>query len=223
MAPWQWELPWSWDGDWMPIFLMSLLSVCEVLQWKKSDTVFFTCSVRCCPRMLSSTSPLWKCVWRMPWFMKGLGSWKGVKKSALLAQKGTDPRVSGNFSTGTMMVPQNRDTRYARDLSAANSNLELRFCLNSIYLYKYCFGPGALSLAALVGVECLTYRYNILFQVYFWRLLDRYKTLFLEINIQNSEIYIFCLEWYQESLYSLTHCSRDRSCLSFFHTLFFSV
>lgn len=70
--------------------------------------------------------------WRTPQLMVGPRGWKGAKMSALLAQKDTYLRVPGNFSTGTMMVPQNRDTRCVRVLSTANSNLVLRFCLNSI-------------------------------------------------------------------------------------------
>lgn len=54
--------------------------------------------------------------------------------STFLAQKDTDLRMPGNFST--MMVPQSRDAKCMRVLSMANSNLVLRFCLNSIYMYK---------------------------------------------------------------------------------------
>lgn len=119
------------------ITLMALLSFREVLQWKNhTAAVCCTCPMRCCPRVLSSNGQPWKYGWRMPQFMGGLRGWKGAKMSALLAQKDRELRVPGNFSTGTMMVPQNRVIKYVRVLSTANSNLVLRFCLNSIYTYK---------------------------------------------------------------------------------------
>lgn len=119
------------------ITLMALLSVREVLQWKNhTAAVYCTCPMRCCPRVLSSNWQPWIYAWRMPQFMVAPRDWKDAKMSALLAQKDRDLRVPGNFSTGTMMVPQNRDIKYVRVLSTANSNLVLRFCLNSIYTYK---------------------------------------------------------------------------------------
>lgn len=134
-----------------------------------------------------------------------------------------------NRCLGTLTLAlQSREIRWMRHLSTENSNLVLRFCLNSVYTYKNSFGPGALSPPAESGAELLTYKYSLLFQFcflinawqiqnsIFWKSFKSQQWCFSlqkEIYFVQSDTKKLCAHW----------LTIMEGCLSFFHVLFLSV
>lgn len=189
LSPWHWESPWSWKPRWMPVFLMVLLSVHEVLQQKKDAAVYCIWFTRCSPKSTVFNLTPGEILWRTPWFLVGQIGWKSTKKCLHFRHKKVQTlRCLGNLA----LALQSRNTRCMKDLSTANSNLMLRFCLISMYMYRYSFGPEALSPPAEAGAELLTYKYSLLFQFCFWWMLDRYRTAFFESHSKvSSDAFLF--------------------------------